>query len=128
MYSCGGGKLRCNELSFFVSFLFLVSQVLAAVRGMDYHIFGAITGPQAKKYNGGRGEIGLEMQREVAEQLKEFFIECGAGLGEDAFRRFVDFVGDAKSTRCEPYVLARYRDAAFVIVLCCYVVVLCCER
>jgi len=39
-----------------------MESVIGAARGMDYHVHAAITGPEAKQYNGSRGETGLDMQ------------------------------------------------------------------
>jgi hypothetical protein len=39
-----------------------MESVIGAARGMDYHVHAAITGADAKQYNGSRGESGLDMQ------------------------------------------------------------------
>lgn len=80
-----------------------VDTVLAAAKGMDFHIYTAITGPQAKKYNGGRGELGLEAHQEVADALVGLFCAVAPRLSDSQFDAFMAFIQDPKSTRCEPY-------------------------
>jgi hypothetical protein len=49
-----------------------ISLMQGVSRGFDYHVLKAITGPQARKYNGGSGEAGIDAVNEVAEHLLKF--------------------------------------------------------
>ena len=47
--------------------------------GFDAALLKAITGPDAKKYNGGRGEIGIDGQQDVADLWGEFLLGAVSG-------------------------------------------------
>mmetsp|Transcript_22981 Transcript_22981/g.45620 ORF Transcript_22981/g.45620 Transcript_22981/m.45620 type:complete len:446 (-) Transcript_22981:204-1541(-) len=98
-----------------------VETVQAAAKGMDYQIYCAITGPNAKKYNGSRGEAGLEAHADVAKALADVFCACAEaggfmdggddGGGGALFAEFMDWVRDPSSTKCAPFGFDEYAKA-----------------
>jgi len=84
--------------------------VLACVRGMDYQIFCAITGPNSKQYNGSRGEAGIHMHAAVAKALADTFVATCSKLEDERFDSFLDFFDDDSSSQCVPYGFDKYSD------------------
>jgi hypothetical protein len=44
--------------------------IAGAAIGLDFHTYVAITGPNCKRYNGSRGEDGIEANAEIGASLR----------------------------------------------------------
>ena len=86
---------------------------LAATRGMDHHIFVAITGKDCGKYNGKYDDVGETMQDEVGLGLKNLLFSCAAKFTPDQLQSLLSFIADKDSTKCEPYGFMDYKYLVF---------------
>ena len=87
-----------------------VEMTLAATRGMDYHLYKAITGPDCKMYNGSRGEIGLELHYEICAELAGLYHTCRDDnlLSDELLQQLLNFCKKENSSKCKPYGFDRY--------------------
>jgi len=81
---------------------------LAATRGVDYHIYKAITGPKCKLYNGSRGELGIDLHEQICGDLRQLLIDCATSLTQEELVTFLTFCNGKTSTKCEPYGFRPY--------------------
>ena len=84
---------------------------IAASRGMDYHLLKAITGKDCKKYNGSRGEEGIELQEEICRDfadLYDYIKGRGDKRKDELLAELLDFCQKNDSSKCEAYGFYRY--------------------
>lgn len=104
--------------------------IVAAARGFDFVIYEAITGPQRKRYNGSRGETGIEANDDVGRAVGGALINlCVASAQEHEASMFATTDADddvhhtiiitemdieegvkfvTSNTKCEPYGFSNY--------------------
>jgi len=88
--------------------------MVAAARGFDHVIYEAITGTNRKKYNGSRGEVGIEANADVGGAVCLAFVElCVAYetlMDGNVTKKDIDegmaFI--TNNTKCEPYGFYNY--------------------
>ena len=84
---------------------------IAASRGMDNHLLEAITGKDRKKYNGSRGEEGLELQEEICTEfanLYDYIKGSDDKKGDELLAELLVFCQKENSSKCEAYGFQRY--------------------
>jgi hypothetical protein len=71
-------------------------------------ILKAITGPNAKKYNGSRGEEGIEVHDECGAVLLQLFLDVCVDVGDEKFEELIAFIEN--NNKCSPYGFSNYAD------------------